>query len=562
MYKYYNVNQIVLPLDFEMKLQENDIAYTVHEFIEQIPEEAFTGFIRQTGCPAYHPRMMMKIILCAYTQSVFSGRKIEGLLKDSVRMMWLAQGYEPSYRTINRFRMNPEVKELLRQCFVQFRCQLVEKELIDAEAIFIDGTKIEANANKFTFVWRKSIERYQAKLIEKSNTLYEELVEKEIIPEIERESPETLSTKELQQIAGNLDKSVQTYTEQIESREEAQDRKVLRSERKKPKQALKKVHDYIHRKEKYEEALEILEERNSYSKTDHDATFMRLKDDHMKNGQLKAAYNVQLATEGRYALAYDIFPNPTDTRTLIPFLDRIEKEYFVLPEFLVADAAYGSEQNIENVTLERLRTALITYNMYRKEKKKKYKNNPFNTANWDYDAEKDAFTCPNGQAVTYRYDSKRTDKYGYERQFKVYECEDCTGCPLREQCTKAKEGNNRKIFYNEKWEAQKKTIREQLSDEEMGKLYGKRKIDVEPFFGFLKANLGFTRFSVRGKPKVENELGFALMAVNLRRYTASSRFFMYLLINDFKKDGFRIKTRCGIHLFLFLASYVPASVYF
>jgi len=271
---------------------------------------------------------------------------------------------------------------------------------------------------------------------------------------------------------------------------------------------------------------------------------------------------VQLATEGRYALAYDIFPNPTDTRTLIPFLDRIEKEYFVLPEFLVADAAYGSEQNIENVTLERLRTALITYNMYRKEKKKKYKNNPFNTANWDYDAEKDAFTCPNGQAVTYRYDSKRTDKYGYERQFKVYECEDCTGCPLREQCTKAKEGNNRKIFYNEKWEAQKKTIREQLSDEEMGKLYGKRKIDVEPFFGFLKANLGFTRFSVRGKPKVENELGFALMAVNLRRYTASSRFFMYLLINDFKKDGFRIKTRCGIHLFLFLASYVPASVYF
>ncbi len=143
---------------------------------------------------------------------------------------------------------------------------------------------------------------------------------------------------------------------------------------------------------------------------------MRLKDDHMKNGQLKAAYNVQLATEGRYPLAYDFFPNPTDTRALIPFLDRIEKDYFALPDFLVADAAYyGSEQNIEDITLNRLRTALITYNMYRKEKKKKYKNNPFNTANCDYDAEKDAFTCPNGQAVTYRYDSKRTDKYGYQR---------------------------------------------------------------------------------------------------------------------------------------------------
>ncbi|MGM0943500.1 MAG: transposase, partial [Bacillota bacterium] len=115
--------------------------------------------------------MMMKIILCAYTQSVFSGRKIEGLIKDSVRMMWLAQGYEPSYRTINRFRVHSEVKELLRQCFVLFRCQLVEEKAIEEEAIFIDGTKIEANANKFTFVWKKSIEKYSTDLIEKSNQM-------------------------------------------------------------------------------------------------------------------------------------------------------------------------------------------------------------------------------------------------------------------------------------------------------------------------------------------------------------------------------------------------------
>ena len=186
MFKHYTMNQVVLPLDLEIKLQENDIAYTINELVESIPEEAFAGFLRQTGRPAYHPRMMMKIILCAYTQSVFSGRKIEALLKDSVRMMWLAQGYEPSYRTINRFRVHPEVKELLRECFVQFRSQLVEEKLIDEEAIFIDGTKIEANANKFTFVWRKSTERYHSNLIEKSNQMYDELLEKKIIPEIGR----------------------------------------------------------------------------------------------------------------------------------------------------------------------------------------------------------------------------------------------------------------------------------------------------------------------------------------------------------------------------------------
>ncbi|MCG5105416.1 transposase, partial [Oceanobacillus alkalisoli] len=98
----------------------------------------------------------------------------------------------------------------------------------------------------------------------------------------------------------------------------------------------------------------------------------------------------------------------------------------------------------------------------------------------------------------------------------------CSGCPLRDLCTKAKPGNNRKVFLNEKWESQKEYVRTKLSDEKTGEIYGKRKIDVEPVFGFLKANLGFTRFSVRGKQKATNELAFALMAVNLRKFTAKN----------------------------------------
>ena len=160
MYQNYNMNQLVLPIDLEVKLQENDIAFVINDLVESIPEEAFENFLRKTGRPSYHPRMMLKITLCAYSQSVFSGRKIEALLKDSIRMMWLAQGYEPSYRTINRFRVDPDVQELLRQLFVQFRCQLVEEKIIDHDAIFIDGTKIEANANKFTFVWKKAVKNY------------------------------------------------------------------------------------------------------------------------------------------------------------------------------------------------------------------------------------------------------------------------------------------------------------------------------------------------------------------------------------------------------------------
>lgn len=518
MFKDYNMNQLILPLDLAVKLQENDIAFSIHHLVESIPDEAFNPFVRHEGCPAYHPRMMLKIILCGYTQSAFSGRKIQDLTKDSIRMMWLAQGYEPSYRTINRFRIHLDMKELIRQCFVQFRCQLVEEKLIDQEAIFIDGTKIEANANKFTFVWKKSVERHHSNLVEKSNDLYNELLRNEIIPEIEREKEEQLSMEELTQIAEKLEEVVDDYTNKIGSTYDLSERKRLRSERKTPKQMVKQIYDWITRKQKYEKDFEIFGTRNSYSKTDQDATFMRMKDDYMQNGQLKAGYNVQVATEGQYTLAYGVFANPTDTKTLVPFLDQIEKQYFELPEHIVADAGYGSEQNYDDILSKRKRTPLITYNHYLNEQRKKYKNDPFKTSNWAYDEEKGSYTCPNEKQLTFRYNATRTDNTGFQRQFKMYECEDCTGCPLRALCTKAQEGTNRKLMVNEKWEQQKEYVRTQLSEEKTGAIYRQRKIDVEPVFGFLKANLGFTRFSVRGKSKVEHEIGLALMAVNIRKY--------------------------------------------
>lgn len=552
MFKHYTMNQVILPLDLEVKLRENDIAFAINELVESIPEEAFKGFLRKTGCPAYHPRMMLKIILCGYTQSAFSGRKIEAMLQDSIRMMWLAQGYEPSYRTINRFRSNPLVEELLRECFVQFRSQLVKEDLIEEEAIFIDGTKIEANANKFTFVWRKSVEKYSAKLIEKSNHMYDELLEKQIIPEIERESQDELSIEEMEEVVEKLDEKVREYDKKIDTSEVVSERKQLRSERKLPKQARKKFKDFIQRKQKYQNDMKIFGNRNSYSKTDPDATFMRMKDDYMKNGQLKAGYNVQVATEGQYALAYDVFPNPTDTRTLIPFLDHIERNYFTLPPYIVADAGYGSEQNYEDIIEHRKRTPLITYNQYRKEKKKKYKNNPFHVDNWAYNEKEDSFTCPNGKKILFSYISNRTDRYGYTRQYKVYECEDCADCPLRSLCTKAKEGNNRKVHYNEKWETQKEYVRAKLSDEKTGELYGQRKIDVEPVFGFLKANLGFTRMSLRGKDKVKNELGFAFMAVNLRKYTAKDRKNLIKIKNNRTKNGTKQIFMLKYHFFILI----------
>ncbi|HWJ77168.1 MAG TPA: transposase, partial [Niallia sp.] len=151
----------------------------------------------------------------------------------------------------------------------------------------------------------------------------------------------------------------------------------------------------------------------------------------------------------------------------------------------------------------------------------KHKQNEFHPDNWHYNEEKDVYICPNEKQLSYSFHSVRTDKTGFKREFKIYECEDCSGCPFRSLCTKAKEGNHRKLMVNEKWEQQKEYVRAKLSEEKTSAIYRKRKIDVEPVFGFLKANLRFNRFSVRGKSKVENEMGFALMAVNLRKFTAN-----------------------------------------
>lgn len=522
MYKNYNMNQVVLSFDFTVELEKKDIAFAIHGLVESIPEEAFAEFLQEAGCPAYHPRMMLKIILCGYTQSLFSGRKIEANLVDSIRMRWLSQNQRPSYRTINRFRSDERVKLLLEACFVQFRMKLVQEGVIDEATIFIDGTKIEANANKFSFVWKKAVKKNEEKLIEKSKKIYTELLEKEIIPAIEQESEDELRAEELEEVAASLAQVVDTYTEAIEANACGAERKVLRSQRKKPKAYLKQFSDFRERRIQYHQHDGIFGERNSYSKTDHDATFMRMKDDAMKNGQLKAGYNLQIATNHQYVLGYDVFWNPTDTKTLIPFLGTLTQTFQVNPTYIVADAGYGSEANDQHILENTGQVPLITYSTYYKEQKKKYQHDRFHPANWPYDKAQGCYICPAGQRLNYSGTGKRKDPYGYERTIDFYACEDCTNCSVREQCTKAKPGRNRMIQKNRRWETYKQAVQSLLCKDQTSALYKKRKTDVEPAFGFLKASLGFTRMSLRGKKKVQNELGFALMAVNLRKYTAKT----------------------------------------
>lgn len=218
-------------------------------------------------------------------------------------------------------------------------------------------------------------------LIENSRKIYDELVEQKIIPAMELEEEAAINEEEMVAVVEKLDSAIEAMDQEIAESDSTEERKQLRHKRKRPKELRKILKDNISRKQKYDKQLEILEDRNSYSKTDTDATFMRMKEDYMKNGQLKPGYNVQIATEGQYELAYDLFPNPTDTRTLKPFLDDIESNYFTLPEYIVADAGYGSEENYVDIIENRQRKTLISYGMYLKEQERKYKKDAFKTAN-------------------------------------------------------------------------------------------------------------------------------------------------------------------------------------
>ena len=257
----------------------------------------FHAFYHAFARPSYHPKMLIATLLFAYSQGIFSGRKIEKMMIENLAMQYLTGQLVVSYCTINRFRVAEGMEELIRNLFIDLNLRLKMEELVTLDCLFIDGTKIEANANKYSFVWKKATEKFSAKLQEQIQNYFQEEITPLIHQAIKLDTQEPISSEQLLAFAQVLEEELETLNQNIE--ETAVKGK---DERKIPRRKLKKVlrkvkDDFSVRAEKYEKYQETFQGRNSFSKTDPDATFMRMKEDHMKNGQLKAAYNLQIATE-------------------------------------------------------------------------------------------------------------------------------------------------------------------------------------------------------------------------------------------------------------------------
>lgn len=264
---------------------------------------------------------MLKAIIYGYMNNLYSCRKIETALKRDIHFIWLAGYEQPDFNTINRFRNR--VKEEIDQVFTQLVIELAEQGFITLNVEYIDGTKIESKANKYTFVWRKSTEKNREKLISKIKALLEQIDENIAQENAEQESGQTFTPTDLMLIADKLNRSLEN-----ESAPQTKEQKKQHSERKKQ---IKQLREQAEKLVEYDQKLSILGDRNSYSKTDPDATFMRMKEDAMNNGQTKPGYNLQIGTENQYIVHFGLFQTPGDPFTMIPFFKSFQNRYGRLP---------------------------------------------------------------------------------------------------------------------------------------------------------------------------------------------------------------------------------------
>ncbi len=497
---------MILPPNLEEMIPEKHLVRVVDKMVEELDKKILWGQYKGGGTSAYDPIMMLKVILYAYTQQVFSSRRIAKELRENINYLWLSGMSYPDHRTINRFR-GTVMKRIIEEVFYGIVEQLLELGYVDLKSYFMDGTKIEANANRYSFVWRKSTEKNKEKLREKVSQLLEE------IDVLEEREEKQYGEKDLEEMGEG---SVVTAEKLKEAAKKINERLKQTPENKKLKQAQKKLEsDFIPRLEKYEQYEEILEERNNFSKTDQDATFMRMKEDHMRNGQLKPGYNIQMGTQNQFILGYSLHRRAGDTSCLKKHVEKFKTAFGQYPENLIADAGYGSEENYSYME-EKEMEVYVKYSSFHYEQKRNYKKKkPYRAENFEYFQEEDEYGCPQGKRLHYLYTKPNKSENGFVSERRIYECENCSQCPVKTECTRAQ--HNRRIQIGVELERLKKKARDNLLSQTGLEMRSKRPIEVEAVFGRLKQNWGFRRFFLRGLDKVNTEWGLLSIAHNIAK---------------------------------------------
>ena len=489
-------SQVVLPLDLETKIPEGDFVFKVAEICESLDyTELFNTYLR--AWRKVNPITMFEVIVYGYMKHLYSGREIAEACKTDIRFMWLLNGEPaPSHATISRFE-DEKLSKAIEGLFYQFVNKLYEMGEVKYKNLFVDGTKIEAYANKYTFVWKSAVEKNLTKLEKKISVFLPIVCERYGFSEsISLEECHAQLCLQAQWV--NL---LFVYGKGKHKTQLQRDIEILR--------------EYIDKKSEYYSHLGKFGNRNSFSKTDTDATFMHMKEDYMRNGQLKPGYNIQIGVESEYIVGVGAFSNRTDVNTLIPFLDRIRKHTNRKFENIIADAGYESSENYLYLE-ENGQNCFIKPQNYEISKKRSYKANPYTVENMEYNATKDEYICPNGRKLKFRKESTKTTENGYTVSTKYYSNDKCGRCPHRDKCHKSK-NSYRTVKVNQVILKHRPKALEALTSEEGTLLRMNRSIQVEGVFGVLKEDYGFRRFLTRGKKNIETQFFLLAFALNIEK---------------------------------------------
>jgi len=480
---YFNPKQLKLPLSFDIKIPFDSEVRTFDEVCRRIDLKKYVVAETKVGRIGYNPVNMLKLILFCQMENITSLREMAKAAQHDIRIMWLTDELKPSHQAISMF-MKYRLKAHIENIFYDLNQYIIDKEKMDTSILYIDGTKIEANANKYTFIWKGSVEKFRDKLytkitkqIIKLNDHYQEMG-------IFFSVYDTYDADYLKRILDVLKKDIER-SEMAFVHGKGHRKTTLQKD-------YEMMFDYVSKLEAYTRSIEMIgPNRNSCAKTDHDATFMHMKEDYMRNGQLKAGYNVQIGVSSEYIFHLDIFQDRNDYQTFIPFLEGYKKAYGFYPEYPVADAGYGGLNNYRYLKMHDMKL-YQKYNMFSKDTTdKKRMQDPYFTLNLVKDGQD--YIAKNGERLTFKYTNRRGND--------VYELPN----------GKTKEIHDENMAYQ-------KEVIENLQSKLGITLRTQRSIQVEGAFGIIKEQLGFRRFKRRGIQNVKFEFYLIAIGYNLKKF--------------------------------------------
>jgi transposase len=506
-FKDYHQNQaMLLPPSLEDLIAANHPVRVVNEIINKINLQPLLEAYSGGGCSSYHPLMLLKVVVYGYMTNVYSSRKLEEATKSNIYFMWLAAMNTPDHNTINTFR-SVKLQVPLKKIFTQVVELLAAEGLLSIKEIYTDGTKIEANANRYTFVWGNAIKTNKERMARQLETMWQ-YAQGIADTELQDTTPAdftAIDKEKVKQTIASIDAAIK-------------DKPVSKTFKQKLNYVKKNFENNL---DKYAGQEAIMgENRRSYSKTDTDATFMRMKEDHMKNGQLKPAYNVQASTSNQFVVDYTLHQNTTDTNTLIDHLEDYKKCYDTTPRCATADAGYGSEENYEYLNQNNIK-AYVKYNLFDREQNQTIQSKKsFSADKLFYNKKEDYYVCPMGQHMHNIGTYTQKTSTGFKQTITNYQAKNCSRCPLNGVCHKSK--GNRIININHNLNHHKQQACENLQSEQGVAHRKKRCYDTEPLWGNIKHNHNFKRFMLRGMKKVTLEVGLLSLAQNLRKKASLS----------------------------------------